>query len=143
MIATHFRRKDSLGFPPSVREYPRLLSCLITHTATQVSSCLQVSRPLPRLLWKAGYSPETLGGPLSAYGTLWLRNFFKLAPKLQSLPGILGGSFSSKFQCTAWRYCHSLSCMLKVHSADSKRTFMLLMCQPRSCISDINTNIRQ
>lgn len=36
MIATDFRSEDSPGFPHSVREYPRLLSCLISHTASQV-----------------------------------------------------------------------------------------------------------
>lgn len=36
MIATNFARKDSLGFPQSTREYPRLLSCLIAQTASQV-----------------------------------------------------------------------------------------------------------
>jgi hypothetical protein len=36
MIATNIRSKDSLGFPHSMREYSRLLSCLIAHTASQV-----------------------------------------------------------------------------------------------------------
>lgn len=36
MIATNFRRKDSLVFPHSMREYPRLLSCLMAHMASQV-----------------------------------------------------------------------------------------------------------